>query len=264
VFFVLSKTIGFLAAPSNVLIVAGLVGLGLIWTRFRRAGHVLVVASIVLLAVAGFSPLGNWLLLPLEQRFPPWDPSHGAPSGIVILGGAIAPEVSAARDAVALEDAAERITVAAELARRYPEARIIFSGGSGTLGHSDWVEAPFAVRELQALGVDRDRITAEEQSRNTVENAVFARLIATPKPGERWLLITSAYHMPRAMAAFNAAGFVVEAYPVDWRTSGPGDALRPFSMLSDGLRRVDIATREWVGLAVYRLTGISRSLFPGP
>jgi uncharacterized SAM-binding protein YcdF (DUF218 family) len=115
-----------------------------------------------------------------------------------------------------------------------------------------------------ALGVAHDRITAEEQSRNTLENAAYARLLANPKPGERWLLVTSAYHMPRAIAAFRAEDFAVDAYPVDWRTRGAGDLQRGFSTLSEGLRRTDVATREWVGLVVYRLTGRSTELLPGP
>ena len=115
------------------------------------------------------------------------------------------------------------MTVAVELARRYPNLRIIFSGGTNALIFGEEAEAAFAVRQLEALGVPHERITAEEQSRNTVENAVFSRLIANPQPGQRWLLLTSAFHMPRAIAVFRAAGFPVEAYPVDWRTTGPID-----------------------------------------
>jgi uncharacterized SAM-binding protein YcdF (DUF218 family) len=263
-FFTLSKILGFFALPSNVLIAIGILGLVLLCSRFRRLASWLVVTSLVLLAIAGLSPLGNVLMLPLEQRFPPWDPSRGPPDGIVVLGGAITPDVSAARAAVALNEAAERITAAAELARRYPNARIIYSGGSNALMFDPVVEAPFAVQELEALGVAHDRITAEEQSRNTIENAVFSRLIAQPKPGERWLLVTSAYHMPRAIAAFRAAGFPVEAYPVDWRTRGPVDALRPFGSLGDGLRRTDTAVHEWLGLLAYRLSGKTTELFPAP
>ncbi len=261
-FFILSKILGFFALPSNLLISIGLVGLVLLCTRFRRLASWLVVTSLVLIALCGLSPLGNALILPLEQRFPPWDASRGPPDGIVVLGGAITPDVSAARGVVALNEAAERITVTAELARRYPNARIIFSGGSSALIFDEAVEAAFAVRQLQALGVAHERITAEEQSRNTIENAVFSRLIADPKPGERWLLVTSAYHMPRAIAAFRAAGFAIEAYPVDWRTRGPIDAVRPFASLGDGLRRTDTAVREWVGLLVYRLAGKTTELFP--
>jgi uncharacterized SAM-binding protein YcdF (DUF218 family) len=263
-FFTLSKILGFFAAPSNFLIAIGVLGLLVLCTRFTRLASWLIVSSIVLLAIAGLSPLGNALILPLEDRFPPWDPSHGAPYGIVVLGGAISPGVSDARDSIAMDEAAERITATAELARRYPDARIIFSGGSGSLLEREGPEAPFAVRELMALGVPHDRITAEEQSRDTIENAVFSRLLANPKRGERWLLVTSAYHMPRAMAAFRAADFPVEAYPVDWRTRGVADLQRAFPMLSEGLRRTDVAVREWVGLVVYRLTGRSAELLPGP
>src|SRR4029077_6661936 len=125
--------------------------------------------------------------------------------------------------AVALNESAERVTVAAELARRYPKLRIIFSGGTNALLFDKGAEAGVARRPLEDLGVARERIVAEEQSRNTVENAVFSRLIANPQPGQRWLLLTSAFHMPRAIAVFRAAGFPVEAYPVDWRTTGPMD-----------------------------------------
>ncbi len=263
-FFSLSKILGFFAYPSNVLIVIGLIGLVLLLTRFTRLASWLIVTSLVLIAVAGLSPLGNALILPLEERFPPWDASRGPPDGIIVLGGMISPDVSGARGVVALNEAAERITAAAELARRYPSARIVLTGGSNALIFDEGIEAVFAVRELEALGVARDRITAEEQSRNTIENAVFSRLVANPKPGERWVLVTSAYHMPRAMAVFRAVGFSVEAYPVDWRTRGPIDMVRPFASLGDGLRRTDTAVHEWVGLLAYRLTGKTAALFPGP
>ena len=263
-FFTVSKIFGFFALPSNLLMAIGLIGLLLLLTRFTRLASWLIVTSLVLIAVAGWSPLGNVLILPLEQRFPPWDPSRGAPDGIVILGGAITEDVSAARGAVALNEAAERLTVGAELARRYPDVRIVFSGGNNALIFDGVPEAAFAVQELRALGVAHERITADEQSRNTIENAVFSRLIANAKPGERWLLVTSAHHMPRAIAAFRAAGFPIEAYPVDWRTRGAIDAVRPSASLGDGLRRTDTAIHEWIGLVAYRLAGKTADLFPGP
>ena len=152
-----------------------------------------------------------------------------------MLGGALSPDVSHARNTVALNEAAERLTAVAELARRYPDARIIFSGGSGAVIFDERPEAEFALRLLETLGVAPGRVVAEDKSRNTVENARFSRELAQPKPGERWLLVTSAYHLPRAVGVFRKAGFPVEAYPVDWRTRGAGDALRPFPTLGDGL-----------------------------
>ena len=181
-----------------------------------------------------------------------------------MLGGGITPDVSEARPEVALNEAAERVTAAVALARRYPAARIVYSGGSSTLLFDEGSEAASAVRILESLGVPPERVIAEEQARNTVENAVFSFLLAMPQPGERWLLVTSSYHMPRAMGVFRAAGFAVEAYPVDWRTRGPRDAGRPFTSLAAGLERTDTATREWIGLLVYWLTGRSTELFPGP
>jgi uncharacterized SAM-binding protein YcdF (DUF218 family) len=263
-FFVISKVLGFFAIPSNLVMSIGILGLLLLPTRFARAGRRLAVTSLILLAILGLSPLGNALILPLEERFPPWNAADGAPAGIIVLGGAISPDVSAARSEVALNESAERLTVAAELALRYPDARILFSGGSGALIFGEDAEAEFAARVFESFGIPRGRLLLEDRSRNTVENAILSKNLAQPRPGERWLLVTSAYHMPRAIGIFREAGFDVEPYPVDWRTSGSGDALRPFPTVGDGLRRTDTAVREWVGLLVYWLMGMSSSLFPAP
>src|SRR5882672_6225036 len=109
-FFVLSKILGSFAIPSNFVISFGILGLLLLMTRFARAGRRLVVASLVVLAVLGLSPIGNALIIPLEQRFPPWDAGRGAPDGIVVLGGMITPYVSSGRHEVALNESAERLT----------------------------------------------------------------------------------------------------------------------------------------------------------
>jgi uncharacterized SAM-binding protein YcdF (DUF218 family) len=262
--FVASKILGFFALPSNLLIIVGLVGFVLTLISGSRRGVGLMAASIVLITVVGLSPLGNALILPLEERFPAWDASRGAPDGIVVLGGAIDELVSDARGDFELNEAAERITAAVDLARRYPAARIVFSGGTGRLFYDSGSEAAVAVRLLVSLGVAPGRITAEDRSRTTAENAVLSKVLVDPKPNERWLLVTSAHHMPRSIGAFRRVGFAVEAYPVDWRTRGIADLARPFTNIGDGLRRTDTAMREWVGLAAYRLTGRTAELFPAP
>jgi uncharacterized SAM-binding protein YcdF (DUF218 family) len=263
-FFVLAKVLGFFAIPSNLVLSIGVLGLLLLPTRFARTGRRLAFASLAILAVLGLSPIGNALIMPLEDRFPPWDPARGAPDGIIVLGGAISPDVSTARKDVALNESAERLTVAAELALRYPHARLVYSGGSGALIFREGAEAEFAARVFESFGIPRGRVLLEDRSRNTLENAILSKDLTRPQPGERWLLVTSAYHMPRAIGIFRKAGFDVEPYPVDWRTSGSGDALRPFPTVGDGLRRTDTAVREWVGLLVYWLMGMSSSLFPAP
>jgi uncharacterized SAM-binding protein YcdF (DUF218 family) len=263
-FFLLSKTIGVMLLPTNFLIGLGLLGAILSATRFASLGRKLMIGSLVVLAIAGFSPLGNWLLYPLEARFPPWDAANGAPDGIVVLGGSIDSELSAAHGVPVVRNAADRITAVAMLARQYPNARIIFSGGSGNLISNEAREADYADAVLTGIGVPKAQLTIERQSRNTQENAEFSKTIVAPKPGERWLLVTSAYHMPRSVGLFRKAGFPVEPYPVDWRVGGPADLLQFPSVAGDGLGRVDTALREWIGLGAYWLTGKIDDLFPGP
>ena len=263
-FFILSKTLGFFALPSNLLATLIALGVVLMFTRFRRAGRIVATLGVVLLLLAGLSPLGNVLIYPLEQRFPPWDAARGAPVGIVVLGGAISPDVSVAHGTPALTEAAERLTAVAELARQYPAVRIVFSGGNARLLYAEGNEAEFALRLFESFGIARERLTPEDKSRNTVQNALFSKALADPKPGERWLLVTSGYHMPRAIGIFRRAGFAVEAYPVDWRTRGRIDLVMPFDSLTGGLRRTDTAVREWIGLVAYRVTGQSSALFPAP
>ena len=263
-FFLLSKILGFFALPSNIVATLATVGVALLFTRFQRAGRRFTTASVVLLLLAGLSPLGNALIYPLEERFPPWDAARGAPTGIVVLGGAIGPDISAARGTPDLNESAERLTAAAALARKYPDAKIIYSGGDARLVIHGGIEAEFAATLLESLGIPRARIIMEGKSRNTVENALFSKALADRKPGERWLLVTSAYHMPRSIGVFRRAGFAVEAYPVDWRTRGAIDLVLPFESVTAGLRRTDTAAREWTGLLVYWLTGKSDAVFPAP
>jgi uncharacterized SAM-binding protein YcdF (DUF218 family) len=250
--------------PSNILMSLGVVGVVLMATRFARAGRRIAITALILLGVAGWSPFGNAIILPLEERFPPWDAARGAPTGIISLGGALDTVISPVRGEVALNEAAERMTAIAELARRFPDARIVFSGGSGRIIFDGVTEASLAARLFESFGIARERIALEDKSRDTDENGRFTRELVQPKPGERWLLVTSAHHMPRAVGVFRAAGFPVEAFPVDYRTRGAIDLLRPFSTLGDGLRRTDTAMREWVGLLMYRVVGRTDALFPAP
>jgi uncharacterized SAM-binding protein YcdF (DUF218 family) len=263
-FFELSKILAFFTVPSNLMVLIAALGVVLIFTRFARAGRRLAVLGVGLLALAGFAPLGNALILPLEQRFPPWDASRGPPDGIVVVGGAIGPAISGLRGEPSLNEAAERITIVGELAQRYPKARIVFTGGDGTLSGTGGAETEHALRLFEGFGITRSRIELESASRNTAENATLTKKLVDPKPGGRWILVTSAHHMPRAIGCFRRTGFAVEAYPVDWRTGGSVDLLALSLSLSAGLARTDVAVREWIGLVIYWLTGRTSELFPGP
>lgn len=262
-FFILSKTVAFLLLPSNLFFIIGLVGIVLTATRWPRAGARLAVTGFVLLGVAGYLPVGKLLMHPLENRFPPWDVSRGPPDGIVVLGGAIAPGLTLDRDSPAVNRSAARIFALAKLARQFPAARIIYSSGNASLVPGGLAEADVLYRVLDAFGVPRQRVVLERRSRNTAENAVFSKTIANPKPGERWLLVTSAAHMPRAVGCFRRGGFPVEAYPVDW-TTFTRLHLDLSQSLSSGLGSTDFAVHEWLGLLVYWLAGRTSELLPHP
>ena len=264
-FFVLSKTLGVMMLPTNFLLGLGVAGVLLLLTRKARLGRRLMVVSLVLLAFCGFSPFGSLLLYGLESRFPPWDASHGAPDGIVVLGGPIDADLSVAHDAPVIRSAPDRIVAAAMLAHRYPNARIVFSGGSPNLISNDAREADYAIRVFEGLGIDKARLIMERRSRNTLENALFSKELAAPKPGERWLLVTSAFHMPRSVGLFRKAGFDVEPYPVDWHVgTSLGEALSFSQVAGGGWGNTDASVREWMGLVAYRITGKTDALFPGP
>jgi uncharacterized SAM-binding protein YcdF (DUF218 family) len=201
------------------------------------------------------------MLIPLENRFPPWEETRGKPTGIIVLGGSIAAELSAARGVTVFPNSAERLVAAAELARRYPDIPVIFTGGRSTLFGSDAREADFALNAFHRLGLTKDRVILERESRNTPENAAFTKALAAPKPGDHWLLVTSAYRMPRSVGLFRNARFSVDPYPVDWLTRGNSDWFR-FDQPLVAMSRTDIAAREWMGLFANWALGMSSELFP--
>ena len=261
-FFILSKTVAFLLLPSNFLILLALIGIVLLATRFKRAGQKLMIVSFVFMALAGFVPLGNMLGHALESRFPPWDLARGAPDGIVVLGGAISPILSRDYGETMVNTDAGRVIALVKLARAYPNARIVYSSGDVNLLANGLAEADFLYPLLDSFGVPRERVMLESRSRNTLENAVFTKDLVKPKPGERWLLVTSAQHMPRAVGCFRKVGFPVEAYPVAWRTRLEG-RLEFGNVFGGGLARLDSATHEWFGVISYWMTGRTSEFLPG-
>ena len=268
-FFYIAKAVWFVLQPSTLI--ALLIGYGaiLIWTGWARWGRRFVTIGAILLLVVGLSPLGNVLILPLEDRFPRADLDQPPPpTGIIILGGAEDRLVGSARKAPTLNEAGERLLEGAILAHRFPQAKIAFSGGDAGILYKSDSEAEGAAALLTQLGIAGDRLILESDARDTYENAVYLKKELIERGDldltKRWLLITSAYHMPRSMGAFRKAGFWVEPWPVDYRTRGGADLLRPFDKVSEGLRRVDVAMREWVGLIAYWLTDRTDALFPAP
>ncbi len=249
--------------PSNLIVEIALLGLIALILRWRRTGVAFLASSSVLLALAGWSPFGPFALMTLENRFPQTRLTQ-PPAGIIMLGGAVNVHITADRGQPALNEAAERITATAVLARQYPGARILLSGGANDGVHSTATESSVAKDVVVGMGIKPERIETEEQSRTTYENAVRSLAIAKPQGTDRWLLVTSASHMPRAVASFRAVGFPVVPFPVDYRTRGQRDLFRPTESIAVGLSDLDLAVHEWLGLVGYRLLGRTRELFPSP
>jgi uncharacterized SAM-binding protein YcdF (DUF218 family) len=264
-FFTLSKLYQAFLSPIPLLLILTLAGVILSAGRRAWLGRALAAGATLALIVLALTPIPLMLIAPLEDRFTGPPPDAPAPYGIIILGGTLKGAESEARGQ-AVFDWGERIPQAAILARRYPEARIVFSGGNGTLfgEDDDDPEAVEAKKLLVALGVDPARVTLEKHSRNTDENARYTADLVHPQPGQRWLLVTSAFHMPRAMGLFEKAGFDVVAYPVGFQTLGPGRPVLWTLSATENLRTFAIAAKEWIGLMVYRATGRIDRLFPGP
>lgn len=263
-FYHVSKIGWFFIEPSNLVLAITAIGLLLILTGWRRSGVGSVAMGLTLGLVLGLSPAANWLILPLEMRFPPPELEGRRVDGIIVLGGALLERQTLAHGPVAMNDAGERLVAMAELARRFPEARVVFTGGAGVYSGAPMPEGEVLRRNLGTFGLAPERVMIESRSVNTYENALLTKAMIAPRPGETWLLVTSAWHMPRSIGIFRQQGWDVVAYPVDHRTAGWGDAGRWFSTVSDGLRRTDVAVREYVGLLVYRLTGRTSALFPAP
>ncbi|WP_417694551.1 YdcF family protein [Roseibium sp.] len=266
-FFIVSKIGFFFVQPSNFLLASAVVGWLVTWTRWARAGRWLAGLALALLLFIGLSPAANWLMAPLEQRFPLPEltalPENIA--GIIVLGGAMDTSASEGRRDVALNEAAERMMIVPYLSRLFPQAVIVHSGGQGDLVPGDVSEADGARRLFRDFGIDDARVLLEGASRNTHENAVFTKRLIEGCSDGNWLLVTSAYHMPRAMGVFRQAGHErLIAYPVDYRVIAEGGESYLFSGVSSGLLRFDTAFREWLGLTVYWLTGRSSDLFPAP
>ena len=250
-FFSAAQLFGTLSAPGNFLILMLVIGLALGATRYRRTGRWITFATAAALAILLVFPVGSWAMSPLENRFPrPRLPDHV--DGILVLSGGENPELFARRGTAAVIASEGRLVEAAELSRRFPQARIVFTG----------FEAKVARAAFAQMGVQANRITFEDHARNTWENLLFSKKLVAPRSGETWLLVTHAVSIPRAMGIARQVGWDMLAWPVDYHTAAR-ESLFSFAFVGN-VAGLELATHEWIGLFVYRLTGRSAAWFPSP
>lgn len=261
--FLLAKIFGLLANPGEILLLLSGIGTALCAFGRQKWGLLALYAGVGGFLLIAVLPIDRWMIGPLEARFPRVITPPARVDGIIVLGGAVDTARTAEHGIPALNWAAERMTAFVGLTRRYPEAKLIFTGGSGELRANGRMETAVARALFTELGVKPERMIYEDASRTTYENAEFSRRLMAPKPREIWLLVTSANHMPRAVGVFRHVGWKILPWPVAFKTP-PTEDFFSFSPLAGHLAVVDLAFHEWLGLLVYYLTGRSDELFPGP
>jgi uncharacterized SAM-binding protein YcdF (DUF218 family) len=262
-FFVASKVLWLVVEPLNLILLIVAAAAIAAWRGKARGARALITIAALGMLAPLVLPLDLALLIPLEQRFPILHALPQKVDGVVLLGGAQKPVLTQYFKQPELNAQAETMTTFLALARRYPEAKLVFTGGNGDIRHQEISEAATVRMFLRQQGFDDAKVLYETQSRNTYENAVFAKRLAQPQPGQTWLVIVSARSVPRAIGVFRKTGWQVIPVPCDYRVIPEFDfypnlnVLSAFDDLSQGLR-------EWIGLLAYYATGKTDVLFPKP
>lgn len=255
-FFIASKTLGYLLDPFNWIVILLIISVISSLLNYTKFSYYLTIFSLIFILAIGFFPLGQSSLLKLESKYPV-NPPLDKIDGIIVLGGTEDAAGTAFWRQIQLGDGAERFTEALALARSFPNAKILFTGGSAALrdiGSDKMSGAVVAERFFLQQGLSQERLVLERLSRNTSENAKFSFDLVQPKTEERWVLITSAFHMSRAMKSFEKAGWTnLVPYPVDF-LSGPASREIGWSPYRN-LALLGLVIREYIGSIAYWITG---------
>ena len=254
-FFIASKTLGQLARVETWMVIGLAAALIAGWRGRRGWSMALIAATLALVLGLTIYPLGNPLVQALESQYPA-TPALLQVDGIIVLGGAEDLGPYARWGGLEVNEAGERLVAGIELARRYPLAKLIYTGGTAGLFANPDSGAPSRMVDAfwLEMGIPERQIILESRSRTTSENAVFTKTLMQPKPGQHYVLVTSAWHMPRAMEAFARAGWQdVTAWPVDFRSTR--GTLRPDWRLDEHLVEADLALKEYLGRIAYYLAG---------
>jgi len=262
-FFSLSKLLWIVLAPGNFLVISTLVCVLAFRLGQKRFAKVLFYSLFTFFLVIAFFPIGNWLMHPLEQRFEMNPKLPEQIDGIIVLSGAVVAKPTVMTGQIQVNEQADRELAFMKLARLYPNARLLYTGGSSSLSHQEFKGADAGKQLLSEQGIDLDRVIFERNSRNTAESALLSKKMVQPSMGENWVLVTTAWHMPRSVGTFCKAEWTVIPYPVDFRTSGSDSQSFSISLgFAKHLVEFEVAVKEWLGLIAYWVTGRIPSILP--
>ena len=260
-FFYLSKLAWLIIAPDNLYLIVLTICVLMLFSRFRRLAQKTLISILLITWLVAVFPVGDWLFYPLETRFPTPPELPDRIDGIIVLGGSIDPALSQYWQQLETYSNHERLSQFIQLAKKYPNARLVFTGGNASIRSSVSTEAAEVEQHLIDSGIEANRLLLENQARNTYENVLLSKQLVKPTAQENWILVTSAYHLPRAVGIFCKQGWPVFPYPVD-HNSLPGQLLRPSLRLAYNSADLVEASHEWVGLLAYYLTGKIDRLTP--
>ena len=215
-----------------------------------RALRASIAVAVIFLWLASAPAFAGLLTVILEYQNPPVPIATISPKDVlIVLGGGLARGAHTG-------PAGDRVIQAAFLWRAGKAQTIIVTSGNLPWARASGTDANFAAGLLKAWGVPPDSIILERNSRNTHENAINTAAIWRERRFRSGLLVTSATHMPRALASFRKVGLDVTPWPADFRTFGyPPDSVFDFLPDAAALEMTTIAIKEWLGLVIYRLRG---------
>lgn len=263
VFFWCSKIFWMLGSPDHLLVLMLLSALILLFRNRYILAKIIFFLSLTAILLITLIPIGDLLLAPLEKRFPVQKKIPSDIDGIMALAGAENIYHSFIWNQTELNASSERLIAFMQLIKQYPDLEHMFVGGTGSLTRQEYKSTTIAKKLFEEFGINTRNMLFEHDSKNTYENAVYSYNLAKPKEEEKWLLITSASHMPRAVGVFRKAGWNVIAYPVDHTVLKTDNFHFNFNF-SGNLKKLTHASRAWVGLAMYYLTGKTNELLPAP
>ena len=252
--FYLSKILWLIVNPFNIFILITLFTMFLYFINSRRLSLIIYLINFIFIALISFLPIGSYLTYIIEKEFHTNTKIPERVDGILILGGATNPLLFKEFDQISLNGSAERLVESVMIIRKFEKAKVIFSGGSGIVNRSDLGHSQVAKLFYKKMGVDINKIFFEDKSRNTHENIIYSKKIAKPKKNENWLLITSAFHMKRALLIAEKNNWKFIPYAVDFKNIKEFKLTPNLNLLSN-LNSFQSGLHEWLGLVSYYIMG---------
>jgi uncharacterized SAM-binding protein YcdF (DUF218 family) len=253
-FFFVSKILSFLSLPISWIFIVLLFSIFIKNTK-KKQGAIIIAATLFFVFGNSFITnivYGIWETPPINDKTMP----HYKVA--IVLGGISYYDTNLKR--IHFQRSSDRIFQALDLYHQHKIDKIFISGGAGYISKPYETEAIFLREYLLKIGVPDSVILFESISKNTIENAIYTRQKLEEdnrfKPTEKYLLVTSAYHMKRALACFKKQGFDVDAYSVDG-TSGEHKLQLDELLIPNfsSFQNWDILVHEWIGYVSYKLTG---------